>query len=100
MQKLPIPDLPQLRVNRKQIAAIAIPVLAFGALAAIFNNVFFYNEAGQMTHVRTIFGEEKVVEDVGYATKWFGRSTAWRRTIGVPACFCTPENGLEFGPPR
>ncbi|EPJ2809270.1 SPFH domain-containing protein [Pseudomonas putida] len=83
MQKLPIPDLPQLRVNRKQIAAIAIPVLAFGALAAIFNNVFFYNEAGQMTHVRTIFGEEKVVEDVGYATKWFGRSTAWRRTIGV-----------------
>ncbi|MFP3526505.1 hypothetical protein SB912_28865, partial [Pantoea sp. SIMBA_072] len=52
-------------------------------LAALFNAVLFYNEAGQMTHVRTIFGEEKVVEDVGYATQWFGRSTVWRRTIGV-----------------
>jgi len=83
MQKLPIPDFTQFRVSRKLIAAIGLPVLAVGALAALFNGVYFYNEAGQMTHVRTLFGEEKVVEDVGYATKWFGRSTAWRRTIGV-----------------
>ncbi|CAM3015414.1 SPFH domain-containing protein [Pseudomonas plecoglossicida] len=83
MQKLSIPDFSQLRVNRKRIAAIGIPVLAVGALAVLFNGVYFYNEAGQMTHVRTLFGEEKIVEDVGYATKWFGRSTAWRRTIGV-----------------
>ncbi|MFJ4431200.1 SPFH domain-containing protein [Pseudomonas sp. NPDC089395] len=83
MQKLPIPDFTQFRVSRKLIAAIGIPVLTVGALAALFNGVYFYNEAGQMTHVRTLFGEEKVVEDVGYATKWFGRSTAWRRTIGV-----------------
>lgn len=83
MQKMPIPDFTQLRVNRKLIAAIGIPVLAVGALAVLFNGVYFYNEAGQMTHVRTLFGEEKIVEDVGYATKWFGRSTAWRRTIGV-----------------
>ena len=83
MQKLPIPDFTQFRVSRKLIAAIGLPVLAVRALAALFNGVYFYNEAGQMTHVRTLFGEEKVVEDVGYATKWFGRSTAWRRTIGV-----------------
>ena len=83
MQKLPIPEFPKLRINRKLVAAIAIPIVTIGVLAAIFNNVFFYNEAGQMTHVRTLFGEEKVVEDVGYATQWFGRSTAWRRTIGV-----------------
>ncbi|MGF6396057.1 SPFH domain-containing protein [Pseudomonas plecoglossicida] len=83
MQKLPIPDFSQLRVSRKLIAAIGIPVVAVGALAVLFNGVYFYNEAGQMTHVRTLFGEEKIVEDVGYATKWFGRSTAWRRTIGV-----------------
>ena len=83
MQKLPIPDFTQFRVSRKLIAAIGLPALAVGALAALFNGVYFYNEAGQMTHVRTLFGEEKVVEDVGYATKWFGRSTAWRRTIGV-----------------
>lgn len=83
MQKPQVPDLRQLRINRKVVAAVAIPVLFVGALAALFNAVLFYNEAGQMTHVRTIFGEEKVVEDVGYATKWFGRSTVWRRTIGV-----------------
>ncbi|MBV4507488.1 membrane protease subunit, stomatin/prohibitin [Pseudomonas sp. BW13M1] len=83
MQKLPVPDFTVLHKKRKLIAAIALPVLALGAIAAVFNEVFFYNEAGQMTHVRTIFGEEKVVEDVGYATKWFGRSTVWRRTIGV-----------------
>ncbi|KNX77420.1 membrane protease subunit, stomatin/prohibitin [Pseudomonas sp. 250J] len=83
MQKLPAPDFTVLHKKRKLIAAIALPMLALGAIAAVFNEVFFYNEAGQMTHVRTIFGEEKVVEDVGYATKWFGRSTVWRRTIGV-----------------
>ncbi|MFJ4349802.1 SPFH domain-containing protein [Pseudomonas sp. NPDC089428] len=83
MQKLPIPDLTQLRVSRKLIATVAILVITGGVLAVLFNAVMFYNEAGQMTHVRTIFGEEKVVEEVGYATKWFGRSTAWRRTIGV-----------------
>ncbi|MFP3408185.1 SPFH domain-containing protein [Pseudomonas capeferrum] len=83
MQKLTLPDITQIRINRKFVAAITLPVLVVGGLAALFNAVLFYNEAGQMTHVRTIFGEEKVVEDVGYATQWFGRSTVWRRTIGV-----------------
>ncbi|UVL02147.1 SPFH domain-containing protein [Pseudomonas sp. B21-047] len=83
MQKLTLPDITQIRINRKFFAAITLPVLVVGGLAALFNAVLFYNEAGQMTHVRTIFGEEKVVEDVGYATQWFGRSTVWRRTIGV-----------------
>jgi regulator of protease activity HflC (stomatin/prohibitin superfamily) len=92
MQKLPIPDFTQFRVSRKLIAAIGLPVLAVGALAALFNGVYFYNEAGQMTHVRTLFGEEKVVEDVGYATKWFGRSTAWRRTIGVQSSLQTDSS--------
>lgn len=71
------------RVSRKTVALIAIPLIAIGTLAAVFNQVFFYNEAGHMAHVRTIFGEEKVVEDVGYATQWFGRTTMWKRTIGV-----------------
>ncbi|MFP3993353.1 SPFH domain-containing protein [Pseudomonas capeferrum] len=83
MQKLTLPDITQIRINRKFFAAITLPVLVVGGLAALFNAVLFYNEAGQMTHVRTIFGEEEVVEDVGYATQWFGRSTVWRRTIGV-----------------
>lgn len=83
MQKLPLVKFIAPRINRKLVTTVTLPVLALGGLAVLFNSVFFYNEAGQMTHVRTIFGEEKVVEDVGYATKWFGRSTVWRRTIGV-----------------
>ncbi|MHA6195088.1 SPFH domain-containing protein [Pseudomonas wadenswilerensis] len=78
-----LPDIPSPRISRKAMALIGIPLIALGSFAALFNQVFFYNEAGHMAHVRTIFGEEKVVEDVGYATKWFGRSTVWKRTIGV-----------------
>ncbi len=83
MQELSRPDFSKLRISKKLLTLIALPVVIGGASALLFDEVFFYNEAGQMAHVRTIFGEEKVVEDVGYATKWFGRSTAWRRTIGV-----------------
>ncbi|MGF6693026.1 MULTISPECIES: SPFH domain-containing protein [Pseudomonas] len=58
---------------------VVLATLAF----ALFNGIFFYNEAGFSTHVRTIFGEEKVVDDVGYATKWFGRATAWKKALSV-----------------
>lgn len=59
------------------------PALLAAAAFALFNGIFFYNEAGFSTHVRTIFGEEKVVDDVGYATKWFGRATAWKKALSV-----------------
>lgn len=83
MQIPALPETPFPRISRKVIVLVAVPLIALGTVAALFNQVFFYNEAGHMAHVRTIFGEEKVVEDVGYATKWFGRSTVWKRTIGV-----------------
>ncbi len=57
--------------NLIKFVAAPLGVLALGF--GLFNGVFFYNEAGFMTHVRTIFGDEKIVDDVGYATKWFGR---------------------------
>lgn len=83
MTNLSLPNVDLPRVSRKTVALVAIPLIAIGTFAGLFNQVFFYNEAGQMAHVRTIFGEEKVVEDVGYATQWFGRTTFWKRTIGV-----------------
>lgn len=83
MQNLSLSTVDFPRISRKTIAVVAIPLIAIGAFATMFNQVFFYNEAGHMAHVRTIFGEEKVVEDVGYATQWFGRTTTWKRTIGV-----------------
>lgn len=53
-------------------------LVAIGAVV-FFNGAFTYNEAGYQTHIRTIFGEEKVVTDVGYTTKWFGRSQPWKQ---------------------
>jgi regulator of protease activity HflC (stomatin/prohibitin superfamily) len=65
------------------IKYVGIPVLVAAVGFVSFNGVFFYNEAGFATHVRTIFGEEKIVDDVGYATKWFGRATPWKKALSV-----------------
>ncbi|MCY1286836.1 SPFH domain / Band 7 family protein [compost metagenome] len=65
------------------IKYLGLPALLLALAFALFNGIFFYNEAGFSTHVRTIFGEEKVVDDVGYATKWFGRATPWKKALSV-----------------
>ena len=65
------------------IKYVGMPVLVAAIGFVTFNGVFFYNEAGFATHVRTIFGEEKIVDDVGYATKWFGRATPWKKALSV-----------------
>ncbi|WP_137972648.1 SPFH domain-containing protein [Pseudomonas sp. F(2018)] len=65
------------------IKYVGVPVLVAAIGFVSFNGVFFYNEAGFATHVRTIFGEEKIVDDVGYATKWFGRATPWKKALSV-----------------
>ena len=62
---------------------VGVPALVAAVGFVSFNGVFFYNEAGFATHVRTIFGEEKIVDDVGYATKWFGRATPWMKALSV-----------------
>ncbi|BCR25017.1 SPFH domain-containing protein [Aquipseudomonas alcaligenes] len=62
---------------------VGVPALVAAIGFVSFNGVFFYNEAGFATHVRTIFGEEKIVDDVGYATKWFGRATPWKKALSV-----------------
>ncbi|WP_095092900.1 SPFH domain-containing protein [Pseudomonas sp. Irchel 3A5] len=75
---------PKLPIPGKNLLKIAAPsLLLVAAIPLLFNTMFFYNEAGFMTHVRTIFGDEKVVDEVGYATKWFGRATTWKKAISV-----------------
>ncbi|NVK36371.1 MAG: hypothetical protein HWE18_00480 [Gammaproteobacteria bacterium] len=49
----------------------------------VFNQIFFYAEPGYVYHVRTITGDEKVVDDVGYNTYLFGRYNAWKRAMTV-----------------
>lgn len=78
-----IPKTPDWAPSKKRLATLALPVAFLVASPLLFNSMFFYNEAGYMTHVRTIFGDEKIVDDVGYATQWFGRATAWKKAISV-----------------
>jgi len=70
-----------------------IGVVSFIAALILFNGVLFYNESGYQTHVRTIFGEEKVVTDVGYSTKWFGRATSWKQAQTLQ--FSITESGVS-----
>jgi regulator of protease activity HflC (stomatin/prohibitin superfamily) len=77
--------------NKIPLKAILGVVGVVGAVV-LFNLCTVYNEAGYQTHVRTVFGEEKVVTDVGYATTWFGRSTAWKQAQTVQFSIADVQN--------
>ncbi len=51
----------------------------------LFNKVMFYAEPGYQYHVRTILGQEKAVDDVGYNMYLFGRINAWKKAMTVQA---------------
>ena len=54
-------------------------------LWALFNDIFFYAESGYQYHVRTIAGEEKAINDVGYNMHLFGRVEPWKKALSVVA---------------
>jgi regulator of protease activity HflC (stomatin/prohibitin superfamily) len=68
----------------------AVNTVLYVAIAAFiglgtFNNVFFYAEPGYKYHVRTILGQEKAVDDVGYNMHLFGRVNAWKKSMSIVA---------------
>jgi regulator of protease activity HflC (stomatin/prohibitin superfamily) len=65
-----------------KILAVVIPLL-LGIFT--FNQVFFYAEPGYIYHVRTILGQERVVDDIGYSLILFGRKNAWKKAMTVLA---------------
>lgn len=73
-----------------QITLIALIVIWF-VYWLVFTKILFYAEAGYQYHVRTIFGQEKVVNEVGLATKWFGRSSEWKKALTVEAKLSAKE---------
>ena len=92
-QGVPLPKLPLIkfidpRINRKLVATITLPVLALGGLAMRFNSVFFYNEAGQMTHVRRL---EPCNSPIAPGTQCSGRNAldndhlSLRHPLPIPA---------------
>lgn len=63
---------------------LIVATIAFVGLGT-FNNVFFYAEPGYKYHVRTILGDEKAVDDVGYNMHLFGRVNAWKKSMSIVA---------------
>jgi len=68
--------------NIFKILAVVVPIL-LGLFT--FNQVFFYAEPGFIYHVRTILGQERVVDNVGYSLILFGRKNAWKKAMTVMA---------------
>ena len=58
-----------------------------------FNKIFFYAEPGYVYHVRTILGEERVVDSVGYSYYLFGRINQWKKAMTVQAVTYTDSDG-------
>lgn len=83
----------QLNVKNSAVKFGVLGVIAAVFLVILFNMVLVYNEAGYQTHIRTLFGEEKVVTDVGYSTKWFGRATPWKQAQTVQFVLGEGEGG-------
>jgi len=63
------------------VIVMAVFFLGLGA----FNKVFFYAEPGYIYHVRTIFGEERVISGTGYYYHYAGRINDWKREMSVQA---------------
>ncbi|TFH10738.1 MAG: hypothetical protein E4H14_01980 [Candidatus Thorarchaeota archaeon] len=57
--------------------------------------MFFYAEPGYKYHVRTIFGEERVIDDVGYSYYLFGRTNAWKKALTVQSTVTSAKSGAE-----
>lgn len=74
--EFPVPD-------GVHLALTGLTVLFIGLGA--FNKIWFYAEPGYIYHVRTILGQERVVDDVGYSLYLFGRKNAWKKAITVQA---------------
>lgn len=72
-----------------------------GALAALFfaigmfHSVFFYAEPGYIYHIRTITGEERVIEGTGYTYYLFGRYNNWKRAMTVQSTITSSKAGAE-----
>lgn len=73
---------------RTGIVVVGLVFLGLGT----FNKVFFYAEPGFVYHVRTITGEERVVDSVGYSYYLFGRVNDWKKAMTVQAVEYTNSN--------
>lgn len=82
-ERFPLPAI----VN-KVILGIAIVAIGIGS----FHHIFFYAEPGFVYHVRTILGQERVVDGTGYSLHLLGRINSWKKAMTVQAVNFTDVN--------
>jgi len=66
---------------RTSLVVLSVVFMGLGT----FNQVFFYAEPGYIYHVRTITGQERVIDSVGYNMHLFGRINAWKKAMTIQA---------------
>jgi putative SOS response-associated peptidase YedK len=74
--------------KEKLVPNVVMGVGTLFVVLGLFNGVMFYAEPGYQYHVRTIFGQEKHINDLGYKTRWFGKVTPWKKAMTVQAVGC------------
>lgn len=79
---------PQMIARAASGGALALGLL-FGWVGSMF-----YAEPGYMYHVRTIFGEEKVVNDVGWNGYYWGYRTPWKKALSVQSVAGVKDTAL------
>ena len=79
--------------NWSRAGLSVLAALAFGA--GLFHSVWFYAEPGYIYHIRTITGEERVIEGTGYTYYLFGRYNSWKRAMTVQSTITSAKSGAE-----
>lgn len=77
--------------NAVRPTLVALTLIFFGL--GTFHQIFFYAEPGYVYHVRTILGQERVVDSVGYSYYLFGRINNWKKAMTVQAVNYTDSDG-------
>jgi hypothetical protein len=87
-------------INQRESLSFPIPnwaktvlilALMFSFIGINFEEIFFYAEPGFKYHVRTILGQERVVDGVGYSLHLYGRKNAWKKAMSVVADLDTKD---------
>lgn len=66
-----------------QTIIVGIVILLITVFSVIGSKSIFYAEPGYIYHVRTLTGNEEVINNVGYHFNFLGRYNAWKRAMTV-----------------
>ena len=77
-------DIFGFNVNKKLAWIGGLVIAGIVMVMLLFSQLFYYNEAGYITHIQTKWPtEEKVVSDLGYTYLGFGTATPWPREMTI-----------------